>query len=763
MSKKPLEASKVEAAMSRAVDIAHHFGHEYVALEHVLGSILEDREVKDILTHIGVSLEQLAGSLEEFYNSGVIPADGTRAPRQSNTVHRMIQRSVAHVMFSSRKDEEGNKELLPRDILVSIMQEEDSHAAYFIMEQAGEKALLQIKEYISEQFDGQLAEGGDEATETVSGDGADATKKAEKFLEKFCVNLNKQAKEGKIDPLIGRETEVDNLIRISARRQKNNVVLVGEPGVGKTAIAEGLAKKIEEGQVPEILLGSTVYSLDVGGLMAGTKFRGDFEERMKGILKALTMVEKPILFIDEIHMIMGAGSSGSDGGSMNVANLLKPALAKGTLHCIGSTTYDEYRKHFEKDRALLRRFQKIDVNEPSKEDSRRILEGLKSYYEEFHGVTYTPEALDAAVELTYRYMHDRYLPDKAIDVMDAAGARQRVKSADEKKVTLDEQDIELEVSIVARIPRKTVHESEAEKLEHLDKDLGNVVFDQDEAVNTLTDAVIMARAGLRDPNKPLGCYLFTGPTGVGKTEVAKQLSNTLNMELIRFDMSEFMEEHTVSKLIGAPPGYVGFGDGASGSGLLINALEKNPHSILLLDEVEKAHPKVLNILLQVMDNGLVTSSAGKTVSLKNTILIMTSNAGASDLERNPVGFKRDDRAGEDDKAINAFFTPEFRNRLDAIVKFKKLQQSTMEKIVDKFIGNLNVLSKEKGVTIEIDADARKWLAEKGYDPKMGARPLGRVIDQHIKKQLSREMLFGSLKNGGVAKVTVKDDAISIAS
>jgi ATP-dependent Clp protease ATP-binding subunit ClpA len=485
---------------------------------------------------------------------------------------------------------------------------------------------------------------------------------------------------------------------------------------------------------------------------------------MKGIIKALSQIEKPILFIDEIHMIMGAGNGGSQGqGSVDMANLLKPALAKGTLRCIGSTTDEEYRKHFEKDRALLRRFQKIDVHEPSKEDSLRILEGLKSYYEEFHGVTYTKDALETAVDLTHRYIHDRHLPDKAIDVIDAAGARQRVAPLNSKKSILDAQDIELEVSVIAKIPRKTVHESEADKLEHLDSDLSKVVFDQDDAVSTLTDAVIMARAGLRDPNKPLGSYLFVGKTGCGKTELAKQLSNTLGMELIRFDMSEYMEKHSVAKLIGSPPGYVGYSDGNSGSGLLINKLETNPHSVLLLDEVEKAHPDVLNILLQVMDNGMVTSSSGKVASVKNAILIMTSNAGSSDLDRNPVGFNRVDRDGEDDKVINAFFTPEFRNRLDAIIKFKNLQPSTMEKIVDKFIGMLNTLSAEKGVTVEVDAEARKWLAEKGYDSKMGARPLGRVIDQKIKKQLSREMLFGFLKNGGIAKVKLGSDGLVITS
>lgn len=754
MSNKRLQAPKVEAAVERAVEIATSFNHQYVTLEHVLSGLMNDEEVRSILEGVGADLKDIEDSLDTFFKSNTIPTTA-RPPRQTSAVHKAVQRAATNVLFTNRT------ELLPRDLLVTLLQEEDTHAAYFIQKAGG--TLASVKEYITNEVDEEIdatVEEDAEAVRGLAGEAADTKgkmtpKKAKALLEKYCVNLNEKATEGGIDPLIGRETEVELLTRIVARRTKNNAVLVGEPGVGKTAIAEGLAKLIVEDKVPEILKGSTVYSLDIGALLAGTKFRGDFEERMKQVLKALEIVEHPILFIDEIHMVMGAG--GGSAGSVDVANLLKPSLAKGNLKCIGSTTYEEFRKHFEKDRALVRRFQKIDVQEPSNEDARRILEGLKGYYEEFHGVTYTAAALDAAVELTSRYVHDRHLPDKAIDVIDAAGARQRVKTADQKKTVLEASDIELEVSVIARIPRQTVQEDEGAKLQHLGDDLKSVVFDQDSAVETLEDAIIMARAGLRDRNKPIGSYLFAGPTGVGKTEVAKQLAKTLGLELVRYDMSEYMEKHSVSKLIGAPPGYVGYGEGGAGAGLLINDIEKTPHCVLLLDEIEKAHPDVFNILLQVMDNGTLTSSAGKSVSMKNVILIMTSNAGASEQEKNAIGFGRTERDGEDDKVINATFTPEFRNRLDAVVKFNRLKPTTMERIVTKFLGEMNKLASDKGVTIVLDDTAKKWLAEKGYDPKMGARPLGRVIDQNIKKALSREMLFGSLKDGGIANVTVAKD------
>lgn len=753
MSNKRLQAPKVEAAVEKAIEIATSYNHQYVTLEHILSGLMGDDEVRSILEGVGADLKEIEESLDTFFKSSTIPTTA-RPPRQTAAIHKAVQRAVTNVLFTSRT------ELLPRDLLVTLLQEEDTHAAYFI-QKAG-ATLPAIKEYITNEVDedGESISEDAEALAGMAGSepeqkGKMTPKKAKAILEKYCVNLNEKAGEGGIDPLIGRESEVELLTRIVARRTKNNAVLVGEPGVGKTAIAEGLAKLIVEDSVPEILKDSTVYSLDIGALLAGTKFRGDFEERMKQVLKALEIVDHPILFIDEIHMVMGAG--GGSAGSVDVANLLKPALAKGNLKCIGSTTYEEFRKHFEKDRALVRRFQKIDVQEPTNEAARRILEGLKGYYEEFHGVTYTAEALDAAVELTSRYVHDRHLPDKAIDVIDAAGARQRVKPADQKKTVLDASDIELEVSVIARIPRQTVQEDEGAKLQHLGSDLKSVVFDQDGAVEALEDAIIMARAGLRDRNKPIGSYLFAGPTGVGKTEVAKQLAKTLGLELVRYDMSEYMEKHSVAKLIGAPPGYVGYGEGGAGSGLLINDIEKSPHCVLLLDEIEKAHPDVFNILLQVMDNGTLTSSSGKSVSMKNVILIMTSNAGASEQEKNAIGFGRTERDGEDDKVINATFAPEFRNRLDAVVKFKRLNPATMEKIVEKFLGEMNKLAADKNVTIVLDAAAKKWLAEKGYDPKMGARPLGRVIDQHIKKALSREMLFGSLKDGGIANVTVADD------
>ena len=634
MKKSPIETEKIELLIARAAEIAHFYRNDHLLAEHVLAALVEDDDVKLILQNLGLNGEELVTDLENYFTGPMVPSTGSPL-QETPAIQRIVLRANTSVVFSSRRNDEGTYEVLPRDIFVALMHEDKSHAVYFLARQG--VTLANVKLYIARNLDGQQQDESDQDMDGSEVSDQEATiAKAEKYLEKFCTNLNEKAKNGKIDPLIGREHEVDTLVRTTARRTKNNVIMVGEPGVGKTAIAEGLAKKIIDDDVPDILKGSVVYSLDVGSIVAGAKFRGDFEERMKNILKALSYLEKPILFIDEIHMIMGAGVAGSQGG-MDIANLLKPALAKGELRCIGSTTYDEYRKYFEKDRALLRRFQPLDIKEPSTEDARRIIAGLKTYYEEYHGVEYSEDALDAAVELTSRYIYDRFLPDKAVDVLDAAGARQRVKKEEDKKKVLTAEDIELEVSLIAKVPRKTVQENETEKLEHLEVDLGHAVFDQDDAVRTLADVVIMARAGLRDPGKPLGSYLFTGPTGVGKTEVAKQLSKTLGMELVRFDMSEYMEKHTISKLIGSPPGYVGYADGASGSGLLISALEKTPHCILLLDEVEKAHPDVLNILLQVMDNGVVTSSSGKAASAKNCILIMTSNAGASELEKNPIG------------------------------------------------------------------------------------------------------------------------------
>jgi ATP-dependent Clp protease ATP-binding subunit ClpA len=757
MSNQSFDPSKVEACVKRAQEIAADNSHEFVLPEHLLLAAMSDEEVIQCFIGLGVNTEGVLLDMENFFNSGAVSqSPAGYEPRRTQSLSRIVQRAVTQVMFS------GRQEILPVDLIVSMLQEENTHAAFFLDKNG--LTLVELKEFLSHGPDDE--EGDDEAAPAKPGLGRKGggnkdemtPEKADKILAKYTVNLNEEAKGGKIDPLIGRESEVYTLVKTTARRTKNNVVLVGEPGVGKTAIVEGLAKLINEDKVPEVVKGSTVYSLDLGALMAGTKFRGDMEERIKQVLKALTFKEKPILFIDEIHMIMGAGASGSSS-SVDVANLLKPALAKGALKCVGSTTYEEFRKHFEKDRALLRRFQKLDVFEPSVEDAKRIIAGLAPSYEEFHDVVYTDEALAAAVELTARYVNDRQLPDKAIDVLDAAGAAQRVAPEGEKIRVISVELIENEVSRIAKIPPRTVKDSEADKLEKLGVDLRRVVFGQDKALDALEENVILARAGLREANKPMGAYLFTGPTGVGKTEAAKQLAASLGLHFLRYDMSEYMEKHSVSNLVGSPPGYVGFGDGGTGSGKLVTDIETYPHAVLLLDEAEKAHPDVWNLFLQVFDDGRLTSKTGKTVSFQNVIIIMTSNAGAADMDRNAIGFGVSAREGEDDKALNSLFSPEFRNRLDAIVKFNKLTRENMSLVVDKFVDQLNKLAAEKNVTIQLSQEAREWLADKGYDPKMGARPLSRLIQSSIKVPLSREMLFGKLKQGGTVSVQVKADAL----
>lgn len=769
MSLDQFDPTKAQEVFDRAAQIAERYDHEYVTLEHLLSSILQDPRVIEVLNEIGANLPDLSADLVTHFNSGVLGKAKGHPPRQTLPLNRVVQRTVTQALFSGRHN------IRAVDILISLLSEpenEDCHALYFLAKQNID--AFDIKSAISHD---DLLEDGEEESKPATkvenlpeGEALDEDKgtkksKSERLLEKFCVNLNEQALAGKIDPLIGRETEVASLILTTARRTKNNVVIVGEPGVGKTAVVEGLAKMIAEEQVPDAIKGSIVYSLEIGALMAGTKFRGDMEERVKQIIDAVEKVgeEKgilPMLFIDEIHTIMGAGAGSS--GALDVANLLKPALAKGKLRCIGGTTFEEYRKHFEKDRALLRRFQKLDVNEPSIEDAKRIIEGISKVYAEYHGITYTPEALEAAVDLTARYVTDRMLPDKAIDVIDAAGARQKIAPEADRQVTITVELVENEVSRIAKIPARTVKEDETEKLGHLEKDLHKAVFGQDNAIEAVVDAVFLSRAGLRDPNKPQGNYLFAGPTGVGKTELAKQLASTLSVPLHRFDMSEYMEKHSVSKFIGSPPGYVGFGDGASGSGLLTNAVENSPHCVLLIDELEKAHPDIFNIFLQVMDNGQLTNSAGKTVNFRNVILIMTSNAGASELQKNTLGFGDNSVAGNDDKVIEKMFAPEFRNRLDAIVKFNALKSENMLMIVEKFIGQLNKQAQEKGVTLNLTPEAKDYLARKGYDPKMGARPLSRVIQNELGKPLSRLMLFGALKNGGTAEISVENDALIIA-
>lgn len=765
MSLENFDPTKAQEVFERAAQIAERHDHEYVTLEHLLASVLQDQKVLEVLTELGANCSDLSADLLAHFQTDLLGKAQGRAPRQTAPLARVVNRVVAQCFFSGRMD------IRAIDVLISILNEKDenSHACYFLAKQNID--LLDVKMAVSHDVDldddtevKTLPQGEELEAEGEDKEAGPRKSKAEKILEKFCVNLNEQALAGKIDPLIGRENEIATLVLTTARRTKNNAVLVGEPGVGKTAVVEGLAKLIAEEHVPDAIKGSLVYSLEIGALMAGTKFRGDMEERVKQIIDAVEKVgeEKgilPILFIDEIHTIMGAGA-GSSGG-LDVANLLKPALAKGKLRCIGGTTYEEYRKHFEKDRALLRRFQKLDVLEPSIEDAKRILIGLSKVYQEYHGVEYSVEALEAAVDLTARYVTDRMLPDKAIDVIDAAGARQKIAPEGERQTTITQVLIEDEVSRIAKIPAQTVKEDETDKLAHLKADLLGAVFGQDDAVETVDNAVILSRAGLRDPNKPQGCYLFAGPTGVGKTELAKQLSNTLSIPLHRFDMSEYMEKHSVSKFIGSPPGYVGFGDGQAGSGLLTNAVETSPHCVLLIDEVEKAHPDIFNIFLQVMDNGQLTNSAGKTVNFRNVILIMTSNAGAKELQKNSMGFGANSVSGNDDKVIESTFTPEFRNRLDAIVKFSALKQENMLLIVDKFIGQLNTMAKAKNVTIMVSDAAREYLAQKGYDPKMGARPLGRLIQNELSQPLSRQMLFGDLKKGGTAMIDATDDALTI--
>lgn len=751
------EASKkIANIIYRAVEIAHEYGHEHVTLEHLLSSLLENSSVRKCIEGFEVDPDEVQDDLKVFFNSNFLPITHT-VPSPTRSFDEVITRCVGTALFSSR----GSS--TPVDLLAHLLQypSEDSHAVT-LMNKAGIDALM-LKKLLSHSDDnsgggrpGKIPEGGPDMGGSKEPSNVE---EAINYIEKYCEDLNKKASLMKIDPLIGRAEEINLITQIVSRRTKNNVILIGEAGVGKTALAEGLALKITRKEVPETISESTVYSLDVGSLIAGTKYRGDFEERMKIILKSFEFLPDTILFIDEIHTIMGAGSGNS--GSLDIANLLKPALARGNLRCIGSTTSDEYRKHFEKDRALSRRFKSVVVAEPSLEDAKLILRGLREAYEGFHKVTYTDEALDAAVELTHRYVNNMFLPDKAIDIMDNAGARQRILPEMERKSVLDVQDIEYEVSRIAKIPEKEIHEDEGNKLARLETSLKEKVFGQDEAIDTLVDSVFVARAGLRKTNKPQGSYLFTGYSGTGKTEVAKQLAATLGVPLLKYDMSEYMEKHAVSKLIGAPPGYVGFSDGQSGNGKLINDIETNPYSILLLDEIEKAHPDVFNILLQVMDDGVLTSSSGKTVNFRNVILIMTSNTGAAELSKNTIGFGDRTTDGNDEPIIKRTFSPEFRNRLDAIIKFDKLKKENVVKIVDKFIDELNEMLSERSVDIVLEQHVKEWLAEKGYDALMGARPLERVIHDSIKKPLSRLILLGHLKDGGKASVEVKDDKIVV--
>ncbi len=741
----PSFSKSLESALHRALEAANERSHEYATLEHLLLALLDDRDAAAVMRACTVDIDTLRTRITAYLDNdlgALVSKDATEA-QPTTGFQRVIHRAVVHVQSSGREEVTG------ANVLVAIFAERESHAAYFLQEQ--EMTRFDAVQYISHGIAKRPGMTEPRHVRGVDEDQAaegEERKPGQDALNNYCVNLNKKARDGKIDPLIGREKEVLRTIQVLCRRQKNNPLFVGDPGVGKTAIAEGLARKIIKGEVPEVLQDATIFALDMGALLAGTRYRGDFEERLKAVMKEIENYPGSILFIDEIHTVIGAGAT--SGGAMDASNLLKPALQSGTVRCIGSTTYKEYRQHFEKDRALVRRFQKIDVKEPSVEDTIEILKGLKPYYESFHKLKYTNEAIKTAVELSAKYIHDRKLPDKAIDVIDETGASQMlvVEAKRKKKITVKE--IEATVATMARIPPRTVTKSDAEVLINLQKDLKRVVFGQDKAIETLASAIKLSRAGLREPEKPIGCYLFSGPTGVGKTEVARQLADLMGIELLRFDMSEYMEKHTVSRLIGAPPGYVGFDQG----GLLTDGIDQHPHCVLLLDEIEKAHPDLFNILLQVMDHGKLTDHNGKQVDFRNVILIMTTNAGASDLAKPAMGFNRAKREGDDSEAINRMFTPEFRNRLDSVIAFSGLPPEVITMVVEKFIFQLEAQLADRGVTIELSEEAAKWIAEKGYDEKFGARPLARVIQEYIKKPLADELLFGKLEHGGTVKVLV---------
>lgn len=754
----PSFSNTLEQAIHAALALANARKHEFATLEHLLLALIDEPDALRVLKACSVDTEELRGTLIEFVDDDlsnlVTEIDGSEAVPTA-AFQRVIQRAAIHVQSSGRTEVTG------ANVLVAIFAERESNAAYFLQEQ--DMTRYDAVNFIAHGVakDPSYGEtrpiiGSEDAEdEGPQSSGPETVDPKESALGKYCVNLNVKSQQGDIDPLIGRQHEVDRCIQVLCRRRKNNPLLVGDPGVGKTAIAEGLARKIVAGETPEVLAHTTIYSLDMGALLAGTRYRGDFEERLKAVMTELEEHPDAVLFIDEIHTVIGAGAT--SGGAMDASNLLKPALQGGKLRCMGSTTYKEFRQHFEKDRALSRRFQKIDVNEPSVEDAVKILKGLKPYFEEHHGIKFTNDAIKAAVDLSARYINDRKLPDKAIDVIDEAGAAQHLVAESKRRKTIGVKEIEEVVAKIARIPPKNVSKDDAEVLKDLEKSLKRVVFGQDNAIEALASAIKLARAGLREPEKPIGNYLFAGPTGVGKTEVAKQLADQLGVELLRFDMSEYMEKHAVSRLIGAPPGYVGFDQG----GMLTDGVDQHPHCVLLLDEIEKAHPDVYNILLQVMDHGKLTDHNGRTVDFRNVVLIMTSNAGAAEQAKAAIGFGRDRRTGEDTAAIERTFTPEFRNRLDAVISFAPLPKDVILQIVEKFVLQLEAQLMDRNVHIELTKPAAEWLADKGYDDKMGARPLGRVIQEHIKKPLAEELLFGKLAKGGVVKVGVKNGEIEL--
>ena len=738
-------SAELENCLNKAFQLARDGRHEFLTVEHLLSSILETTPVQDVLRSCGADVAVLAKDLLDHIEQSTprLPEGDDREVQPTLGFQRVLQRAVFHVQSS------GRKEVAVTNVLVAIFSEKQSHAVFLLSRQ--DVSRLDVVNYISHGMSKTDDDKGDSKEETPTSAAAAAEGESASALEKYSTNLNKLAEEGKIDPLIGRELEVERTIEILCRRRKNNPLYVGEAGVGKTAIAEGLARRIVEGQVPEVLTGCTIYSLDLGSLIAGTKYRGDFEKRLKSVLSELKKQPGAVLFIDEIHTVIGAGAA--SGGVMDASNLIKPVLSNGELRCIGSTTYQEYRGIFEKDHALARRFQKIDVVEPSVAETIEILKGLRSRFEEHHRVKYTDGALKAAAELSARHINERHLPDKAIDVVDEAGARMRVKGITDQTSTVDVEQIEDVVARIARIPPKTVSSNDKEVLRNLERNLKLVIYGQDKAVETLTDAIKMSRSGLGDERKPVGSFLFAGPTGVGKTEVTRQLAIALGIEFIRFDMSEYMERHTVSRLIGAPPGYVGFDQG----GLLTEAIAKHPHAVLLLDEIEKAHPDVFNLLLQVMDHGTLTDNNGRKADFRHVIIVMTTNAGAADMARTPIGFMPGDNTTDGMEAIKKLFTPEFRNRLDAVIQFGGLDERTIERVVEKLLVEIETQLEGKRVSLQLDDASRRWIAKTGYDPKMGARPMARVIQEHIKRPLAEELLFGKLVEGGLVRVSVKSD------
>jgi ATP-dependent Clp protease ATP-binding subunit ClpA len=750
----PSFARELESTLHNALGAASSRKHEYATLEHLLLALIDDEHASKVMVSCGVDTGELRSTVAHYLDTELesLKVAGNTDPSPTSGFQRVVQRAILHVQSSGRDDVTG------ANVLVALFSERESYAVYFLQQQ--DMSRLDAVSFISHGV-GKGAEVPDnsnvkppEDKEEKKSEQQGKSGKQESALKQFCVDLNEKAKRGKVDPLIGRGPEVDRTVQILCRRSKNNPLYVGEPGVGKTAIAEGLARKIIEGNVPDVLLPAVIYSLDMGALLAGTRYRGDFEERLKQVVNELEKLPDAILFIDEIHTVIGAGAT--SGGAMDASNLLKPALSGGTIRCIGSTTYKEFRNHFEKDRALLRRFQKIDVNEPSIEDTIKILAGLRSAFEEHHKVRYTPDAIKSAVELSARYINDRKLPDKAIDVIDEVGAMQMLVAENKRKKVITPKEIEAVIATMARIPPKSVSTDDKASLASLEGDLKRVVFGQNDAIEKLASAIKLSRAGLRDPEKPIGSYLFTGPTGVGKTEVARQLASIMGIPLQRFDMSEYMERHSVSRLIGAPPGYVGYDQG----GLLTDAVDQQPHSVLLLDEIEKAHPDLFNILLQVMDNGRLTDHHGKTVDFRNIILIMTTNAGASDMARETIGFGNLTREGEDGEAVKKMFTPEFRNRLDAVVPFGYLPPEVVARVVEKFILELELQLADRDVHIKLDDDAKAWLTERGYDKLYGARPMSRLIQEKIKQPLAEELLFGKLVHGGEVSVHLKDGALT---